>query len=173
MTSAPSVTDIGLSGMRSANSTSADQPVASAIGTSGTSARCQRAEDREQDGATASRPATSVEHPPPRRRDAVVGLGGEDRQAGQLGAHAGGRVEPVAHALDDAPAGVERHEADAEGQRRRPPVAADHALREVRRHRVQQRLDLLATSRSAPPAKRSGSENAGHSSALPQPRLAV
>ena len=42
MTSAPSVADIGFSGTRSTNSTSADQPVASAIGTSGTHARSQR-----------------------------------------------------------------------------------------------------------------------------------
>ena len=42
MTSAPSVADIGLSGIPSTHSTSADQPVASAIGASGTHARSQR-----------------------------------------------------------------------------------------------------------------------------------
>ena len=39
ITSAPRVADIGLSGMSIAATTSADQPVARTIGTSGTSAR--------------------------------------------------------------------------------------------------------------------------------------
>src|SRR3954471_19738041 len=64
MTSAPSVTDIGLRSMRSAKSRSADQPVASAIGTSGTRARRGVRRAAKSTSATASRPATSV----PKRR---------------------------------------------------------------------------------------------------------
>ncbi len=48
ITSAPSVADIGFSGIPIMNRISADQPVASAIGISGTSARSSLAEDHEQ-----------------------------------------------------------------------------------------------------------------------------
>ena len=48
ITSAPRVADIGLSGIRVANRISDDQPVASAIGTSGTSARSGAAQHGQQ-----------------------------------------------------------------------------------------------------------------------------
>ena len=60
MTSAPSTTDIGFSGIRRAKSTSADQPVASAIGSSGTNARCHARKAASSTSATAARPASSV-----------------------------------------------------------------------------------------------------------------
>ena len=96
ITSAPSVADIGLSGIRVANRISDDQPVASAIGTSGTSARCDRAQnreqhqpDREQSGQQHQQscaPRTTATRPPgPRapavRRAAAVTPGGGCRCA--------------------------------------------------------------------------------------------
>ncbi len=48
ITSAPSVTDIGFSGTRTANRTSADQPVASTIGTSGDERAAAVAAERDQ-----------------------------------------------------------------------------------------------------------------------------
>src|SRR3954447_1610795 len=104
MTSAPSVTDIGFSGMRVRYRISADQPVASAIGTSGTSARRGRRNASRSTAATASRPARAEkdprrdgekagderEDPPPRRGDLVVRLGREHGQSGEPGLHAGG-----------------------------------------------------------------------------------
>ena len=60
ITSAPSVADIGFSGIPVANRISADQPVASAIGISGTSARCGRRNTISSTIPTASSPASSV-----------------------------------------------------------------------------------------------------------------
>ena len=60
ITSIPSVADIGFSGTRSANRTSADQPVASAIGTSETHARSAQRWTASSTSPTASSPASSV-----------------------------------------------------------------------------------------------------------------
>jgi len=51
---------MGFNGTRVANSTSADQPVASAIGTSGVSARRHERNATSSTSPTASRPRTSV-----------------------------------------------------------------------------------------------------------------
>ena len=172
MTSAPSVTDIGLSGMRRQNRMSADQPVASTIGTSGTSARRSRRKASSRTSATAARPATSAEHAPPRRRDAVVGLGREHRQAGELRlTPAGGwscrRIAEMTCSWRSS------------GMSRMPNASVA-----VRRSRVMTPCEKYGGTASssaaicgcddAPPLrKRSGSENAGHSSALPQPRFSL
>ena len=126
MTSAPSVTDIGFSGMRSAKSTSADQPVASAIGISGTSARCQRAEgdeqhERDRGQAGEQRDAAAATATTRRALASAASTG----RPGQVGAHArpagaGGRASSSMHLL----LAVERHQADAEGERRGAPVGA-------------------------------------------------
>ena len=91
MTSAPSVTDIGFSGTRSANSTSADQPVASTIGTSGTSARATPRSAISRTSADGQQPGEQREQPAPVGGDLGVGLGGQDRQAGELRPDARGR----------------------------------------------------------------------------------
>ena len=144
MTSAPSVTDIGFSGMRSANSTSADQPVASAIGTSGTSARATPRNATSRTSATASRPASSVSSRRSARGDVGVGVGGEHGQARRAAARTpGGRPSSRRARIASMTAllVVERHEPDAERERRRAAVGADDRAREVRRHGVEQRVD--------------------------------
>src|SRR3954470_9837888 len=60
MVSAPSVADIGLSGTRETNSTSDDQPLASAIGISGTAAYDARRRTASRTTKTAASPATSI-----------------------------------------------------------------------------------------------------------------
>ena len=102
ITSVPSVADIGFSGTRSANRTSADQPVASAIGTSGTHARSARRWIASSARPTAKSPAASV--PSRRHGDASAALA----SAASTGSPAsravtpGGRVELRPHALDHA-----------------------------------------------------------------------
>ncbi len=120
MTSAPSVTDIGLSGMRSTNSTSADQPVASAIGTSGTSARRTSRKIAQQHGEHGEQAGDERQQAPPVRGDLRVGLGGEHRQAGELA-----RGRPRRRVVSSARitsmtsfCSLERHQPDAERQRR-------------------------------------------------------
>ena len=60
ITSVPSVADIGFSGMPIRYRISADQPVASAIGIIGTSARRSRRRTSSSTSPTASRPAIRV-----------------------------------------------------------------------------------------------------------------
>ena len=81
ITSAPSVTDIGFSGTRTANRISADQPVASTIGASGTSARRRSPrkaiEQHERDRREAGEQRLQA---PPRVGHLRAGLGREHRQ---------------------------------------------------------------------------------------------
>ncbi len=97
MTSAPRTTDIGFSGIRSAKSTSADHPVASAIGSSGTKRALPRAEGDEEHERDGGKAGQQRHQPPPRRRHGGVGLGRQHRQPGQLGVDPGRRVQAVAH----------------------------------------------------------------------------
>ena len=60
MTSAPSVADIGLSGIPITNRMRADQPVANAIGIRGTAARLTLRRIASSTRNTAARPASSV-----------------------------------------------------------------------------------------------------------------
>ena len=78
------------------------------------------------------------------------------------------RVEPRLHLVHDALLLVERHQPDAERERRRLAVRRDHRLREVGRHRVEQRAHGLRGPWSRLSERnRSGSDSAGHSAALP------
>ena len=86
MTRAPRVADIGLSGIRVANRISEDQPVARAIGTSGTSARSGVRRTASSTSATAARPTSSMT----RRR------GEEDSEASAWAASTG---RPASSAL--------------------------------------------------------------------------
>ena len=124
MTSAPRTTDIGFSGIRSAKSTSADQPGGQGDRQQRHERALPRAEGGEEHERDRGQAGEQRPQPPPRRGDRRVGLGRQHRQAGQLGVDPGGRVQAVAHAVDDLLLAVERHEADAEGQRRRAPVGA-------------------------------------------------
>ena len=126
MTSAPSITDIGFSGIRRAKSTSADQPVASAIGSSGTNARCERAEGGEQHERDGEQ-ARQQRHAARRHGEdtaALASAASTGRPASSASMPAGGcsavAHRPSMHVL----LAVERHQADAEGQRGRAPVGA-------------------------------------------------
>ena len=147
ITSAPSVADIGFSGIRSANRTSADQPVASAIGTSGTSARSARRYTHSSTRPDGHQPRDERAQPPPRRGQGGVGLRREHRQPGHARGHARRRVEPRAHALDHGLVLVERGQSQAEGQVRGAAVARHDGLGEVGRHRAEQRVDARARGR--------------------------
>ena len=143
ITSAPSVTDIGLSGTLTANRISADQPVASTIGTSGTSARRRSPRKaRSSTSATAdqARPAASPGAATGRRPRAR--LRRQHRQADEARVHTGGRMQARAHLFDQPLLAVEPHQADAERERRHAPVGRDHVLGEVRRDRAEQAVDL-------------------------------
>ena len=71
ITSAPSVADIGLSGIRVANRISDDQPVASAIGTRGTSARRTVRSTASSTSPTASSPTASISSRRPEEESAA------------------------------------------------------------------------------------------------------
>ncbi len=90
MTSAPSVADIGFSGIPIANRISADQPVASAIGIRGTSARCGWRKTTSSTSADGDQPSQQHQHPMRGRGQRRVGLRRQHRDAGQLRRHAGG-----------------------------------------------------------------------------------
>ena len=88
---------MGFNGTRIANSTSADQPVASAIGTSGVSAR--RHDRKATNSTTADRQQAEdqQQQAPPGRRHRGVGVGRQHRQAGELRVDALGRMQLGAH----------------------------------------------------------------------------
>ena len=115
----------GFSGTPSSHSTSADQPVASAIGTSGTSARSAAPVDREQrQRDRAAGPAAQRPEAPQRRRQRRVGLGGQHGQARDRGAHArGGSARPRMSSMISLLA-LQRQQPDPERQRRGPAVGA-------------------------------------------------
>ena len=71
----------------------------------------------------------------------MVGLRGQHRQAGEVGLDALGRVEAPLDVVDHLLLPLERHQADAERQVGGLPVLGDHSLREVGRHRLEQRAD--------------------------------
>ena len=127
--------------------------------------REQREADREQAGQQRAEPAQ-------RRGQRVVGLGAEHLQAREPRGHALGRVEPPLHLVHHALLLVERHQPHAERERRRLAVRGDHRLREVGRHRVEQRADASRGPCVAVSERnRSGSDSAGHTAAFPQPFL--
>ena len=183
ITSAPSVTDIGFSGTRSANSTSADQP----RGEHDRHERHQRAaavapEGDQQDQGDGRERSEQRDDPPPRRGDLSAGLGGEHRQPDEPGADPRGGMQARAHPFDHPLLLLEGHQADAERERGRAAVGGDHVLGEVGRDRVEQAADLAASVSALrlacrlfrpPHANRSGSEKAGHSCARPQPLAAL
>ena len=175
MTSAPSVTDIGFSGMRRANSTSADQPVASAIGISGTSARSPAAEGGEQHERDGEQAGEQGQQAPPGRGHGGVGLGGEHRQPGEVGPHArraGGVRRRIV--LEHVVLAVQRHQPDAEGQRR--ACGGPGVITPCEKYggtASSSAVDLLARAGCLASLNRSGSENAGQTSAAPQPRFSL
>ena len=174
ITSAPSVADIGLSGIRSANSTSADHPVASAIGDQRHPGPLPAPVDREQreaDGEQAGeqrRPAaataTTASRSPPRRAPAARRAARSRPAAGPAGGACPAR----------SPAGA------SSGISRTPnarfavfAVAGDHGLGEVRRHRVEQAVDLRPRRRRRVGAEQVGERERRAQLGLPQPRLAL
>ena len=141
ITSAPSVADIGFRGMSIASSTSADQPVASAIGSSGTSARPRRAVDGEEDEADGEQAGDG--QPVPRARQLGAGVGGQHRQSDDLGVDAVGRVELGSDLGDQLLLLVERHDRDQEREARDVARvgAREDRLGEVLGHRLEDGVD--------------------------------
>ena len=188
ITSAPSVTDIGFSGTRTANRISADQPVASTIGTSGTSARRTIAAEGERAARARppTRPASSVSRRRQRRGDLRRPTGPRAPAARR------GCALHARRAGAGSSASLRSAAAAAARLIRRMPnasvadaaVGRDHVLGEVRRDRREQRRSTCAWRQlgrlwPAPACRRlrrsaswnrSGSEKAGHSRACPQPR---
>ena len=78
----------------------------------------------------------------PRGGHLRAGLGRQHRQAHELGADAGRRVKAPAHLVDQLLLLVESHQANPESERRPVAVGRDHVLREVRRDRRKQPVDL-------------------------------
>ena len=99
------MTDIGFSGMRSANRTSADQPVASAIGTSGTSARAEAAEGDEQHERDGREAGQQRLQPPPRLGDRGVRPAASTGSPTSCACTPGGRVQASRIVVDHAAAG--------------------------------------------------------------------
>ena len=131
ITSAPSVTDIGLSftssgpGSRpSTNSTSADQPVASAIGISGTAASRR---ERRTSSRTRNTPASAASSVSARRsgdESAPLASAASTGRPTTAALDTRGRVEPPLDVVDHLLLAVERHQPDAEGEARGLAVAS-------------------------------------------------
>ena len=118
ITSAPSVADIGLSGTRVANRTSADQPVASAIGIERHERPLGTAEDREQHEPDRGEAGEQRQQSPPWRAQLGVRLGGDDgraRPAARVTRPAG---SARAHRVDHVLLVLQVHQADPERERR-------------------------------------------------------
>ena len=166
--------DIGFSGIRERNRTSADQPVARTIGISGVSARRALRSASSSTSATASRPASSVTTPPQRRGQAVVGLGGEHRQAGEPRAsRRGGGSSSRCMTLSTSSwrsSGISRRPNDSVAVRRSGEMTVCEKYGGTASSRPSIRLREDSDSSVV---KRSGSENAGQISALPQPFFSV
>ena len=154
-----------------AKSTSADQPVARAIGTSGTNARCHARKAAKSTSATAARPASSV--PSRRHGEATAALA----SAASTGSPASSASTPFGGWRRSRMASMTSSWRSS-GMSRMPK-----AIVAVRRSGVMTPCEKYGGTASSspsicarvvswPPWKRSGSEKAGHSSALPQPRLA-
>ena len=178
ITSAPSVADIGLSGIRVANRISDDQPVASAIGTSGTSARSTVRRTANSTSPTANSPASSISiRRPDEDSDASACAASTGRPASEA-LTPGRRVQMRSHVVDHLLLPRQRHQANPERERRLAVIGRDHRLGEVRRHRLQQARDLSRSISELPhelavawlpEQNRSGSDSAGHSVALAHP----
>ena len=140
-------------------------------------ARARRRKATSSTSATASRPGTSSEQRAARARTtAALASAASTGRPASCGVHA--RRAGAARGASRRctcfwrSSGISRMPKASVAVRR---SARDDALGEVRRARRRAAPSICAASgaRAAAAANRSGSENAGHSSALPQPRLSV
>ena len=165
--------DSGLSGIRTRKTTNADQPVASAIGTSGTSARRALRSAASSTTATASRPASSVASR--RHGDAIRSL-----------ASAASTGSPASRAVTPGGGSSSRCIVFSTSNWRSSGISlSPNASVAVRRSGVItlcEKYGGTASSSASTRAreesdafvvKRSGSENAGQMSEPPQPRARV
>ena len=160
--------DIGLSGIRSRKRTSADQPVASAIGTSGTHARDARRNTSSSTRPTAASPARSV---PSRRHGeasaAFASAASTGRPAIRAVTPGGGsswsRIRSITRACS------------ASGASRIPNArlavfrSAVMTAWEKYGGTASSSAATFARSEAASPWNRSGSDSAGHRAARPHP----
>ena len=174
-TSAPSVADSGFSGTRAGTARAPTSRRRARSAPAAPNAPLPAAVHEKEHQPHCQQARQQCSEPPQRLGQRRVRLGREHLQAGDPRGHALRRVEPPRRTSMIA-AALERQQPDAEREIRRPPVGGDHRPREVRRHRVQQPADALASGRlrdgTGRAATAPGTGRPSHSRSRPSSRSA-